>query len=228
MHSHIFFALIPAIATAYAAAPGQFSFDDRPATAAEWGARPADGSACLETPPAFVWRPQPKARAYDLQYAQAADFSDAVTVTGLARNVHRPSKPLAAGTWRWRARAWPAKGKSPTEWSAPRTFTVAPDAAPCPLPPMGSLLGNVPVGHPRLFMRPETLAAYRAGLATTYAEPWTRLKAICRKPVHGIGQLARPVDAPRAFGRVRHLVAVRVECVRRVIQLRVRAVGFRP
>ena len=51
---------------------------------------------------------------------------------------------------------------------------------------MGSLLGNVPAGHPRLFMRPETLAAYRAGLATTYAEPWTRLKAICRKLIKNV------------------------------------------
>ena len=186
-------ALATAIATAHAAAPRQPSFDDRPATAAEWGARPADGSVCLETPPAFVWRPQPKARAYDLQYAQAADFSDAVTVTGLARNVYRPSNPLAAGTWRWRARAWPAKGKSPTGWSAPRIFTVAPDAAPCPLPPIGSLLGNVPAGHPRLFMRPETLAAYRDRLATTYAEPWTRLKAICRKLIKNPPPTAEPL-----------------------------------
>ena len=80
-------------------------FDDRPAAAGEWGARPAEGSVCRETPPAFVWRPQPKTRAYDLQYARTADFSDAVTVTGLVRNVHRPARPLAAGAWRWRVRA---------------------------------------------------------------------------------------------------------------------------
>ena len=179
MHSNKISALATAaLAATLVAAP---AFDNRPASAGEWGARPAEGSVCRETPPAFVWRPQKKARAYDLQYAQAADFAKAVTVTGLVRNVHRPAQPLAAGTWRWRVRAWPANGKAATGWSAPRTFTVAPDAAPCPLAPLDELLARIPAGHPRLFMRPETLAAYRAGLATTYAEPWTRLKAICRK-----------------------------------------------
>ena len=179
MHSNKISALATAaLAATLVAAP---AFDNRPASAGEWGARPAEGSVCRETPPAFVWRPQKKARAYDLQYAQAADFAKAVTVTGLVRNVHRPAQPLAAGTWRWRVRAWPANGKAATGWSAPQTFTVAPDAAPCPLAPLDELLARIPAGHPRLFMRPETLAAYRAGLVTTYAEPWTRLKAICRK-----------------------------------------------
>ena len=182
-----------AFAAASAAAQGQPSFDDRPAAAAEWGARPAEGSVCLETPPAFVWRPQPKARAYDLQYARAADFSDAVAVTGLARNVYRPALTLAAGAWRWRARAWPAKGGSPTGWSATRAFTVVHGAAACPLPSKDSLFARVPAGHPRLFMRPETLAAYRTGLSTTYAEPWKRLQAICRKLIKNPPPTAEPL-----------------------------------
>ena len=117
MHRHRFLAFATVtLAATLAAAP---VFDDRPAAAGEWGARPAEGSACRETPPAFVWRPQKDARAYDLQYARAADFSDAVTVTGLVRNVHRPARPLAVGAWRWRVRAWPAKGKASTDWTAP-------------------------------------------------------------------------------------------------------------
>ena len=39
-------------------------FDDSPAQASEWGARPAEGEVCAETPPAFVWRPQKGARSY--------------------------------------------------------------------------------------------------------------------------------------------------------------------
>lgn len=53
-------------------------------------------------------------------------------------------------------------------------------------------------------------------------------KAVRRESVHGVGQFARPVDAPGAFGRMRHFVAVRVECVRRTVQFRIRAVGLRP
>ena len=191
MHRHRFLALATAtLAATLAAAP---AFNDRPAAAGEWGARPAEGSVCRETPPAFVWRPQPKTRAYDLQYARAADFADAVTVTGLVRNVHRPARPLAAGAWRWRVRAWPAKGKAPTDWTAPRAFTIAPDAKPCPLPPLDELLARIPAGHPRLFMRPETLAAYRAGLTTTYAVHWKRLQATCRKLLKNPPPTAEPL-----------------------------------
>ena len=101
-------------------------FDDRPAQASEWGARPAEGAVCAETPPAFVWRPQKGARFYDLQYARTADFAGAACVTGLTRNVYRPTETLAPGRWFWRVRAHFAKAS--TDWTAPRAFTVAQDA----------------------------------------------------------------------------------------------------
>ena len=154
-------------------------FDDSPAQASEWGARPAEGEVCAETPPAFVWRPQKGARSYDLQYARTAEFAGAVCVTGLTRNVCRPTETLASGRWFWRVRAHFAK--APTDWTAPRAFTVAPDARACPLPPKDAILARIPEGHPRLFARPETRAVYLAGLKTTYAEPWKRLQAMCRR-----------------------------------------------
>ena len=154
-------------------------FDDRPAQASEWGARPAEGEVCAETPPAFVWRPQKGARSYDLQYARTAEFAGAVCVTGLTRNVCRPTETLAPGRWFWRVRAHLAKAS--TDWTAPRAFTVASDARACPLPPKDAILARIPEGHPRLFARPETRAVYLAGLKTTYAEPWKRLQATCRR-----------------------------------------------
>lgn len=49
------------------------------------------------------------------------------------------------------------------------------------LPPKDAILARIPEGHPRLFARPETRAVYLAGLKTTYAEPWKRLQATCRR-----------------------------------------------
>ena len=48
MHRHRFLVLATAtLAATLAAAP---AFNDRPAAAGEWGARPAEGSVCRETP----------------------------------------------------------------------------------------------------------------------------------------------------------------------------------
>ncbi len=147
----------------------------------EWGAHPADGSVCVETPPAFVWRPQSGARAYDLEYARKADFSDATRVTNLVRNVHRPAKTFGKGKWFWRVRACLAKAKQQTGWTKPRAFEVADDAAPCPLPSKDEIFTRIPKGHPRLFARPETREMYLKGLKTTYAKEWAYLQRWCRQ-----------------------------------------------
>ena len=156
------------------------AFDDRPAAPNEWGARPAADSVSEETPPSFVWRPQRRALSYELQYARRPDFSDAVTVTGLVRTVHRPAAPFAAGKWSWRVRAVINGAKQPTKWTVARDFTIATNAWKCPLPPKDELFARIPSGHPRLFMRPETLKEYRAGLNTTYSNEWSHLRFVCR------------------------------------------------
>ncbi|HEX6972225.1 MAG TPA: DUF4962 domain-containing protein, partial [Limnochordia bacterium] len=63
-------------------------------------------------------------------------------------------------TWYWRVRAVDARGEAspPTHT---RAFRIAPDAVPFPLPPLEEVRARIPTAHPRLFVRPESVAALR-------------------------------------------------------------------
>ncbi len=156
------------------------AIDEQPARAGEWGFRPApDAVVTRRNPPSFSWRPQPGARRYEFQIARGGDFHRPVyTARDIAWNVHCPDRVLEAGAWTWRFRALDGRGR-PSAWSRTRAFTVAEDAAVFVLPSRDDLLARVPTEHPRLFLRPEDLAALRADLARSRAQPWTRVQKLC-------------------------------------------------
>ena len=135
----------------------------------DFGYRPQDGATVLTNPPSFVWQPFPGAKEYVLEIADDPSFSPEATrrIEGIALPLVTPSFTLpteprdrAARTWYWRYRLVDSEGyisaPSPT-----RSFRILPDAVDFPLPPPSALHARLPRSHPRLFIRPESLALLR-------------------------------------------------------------------
>ncbi len=125
--------------------------------------RPADGSVVTTNPPSFVWLPVPGASHYTLEYSTDPHFPPAETIRigNLDISVYTPSAPLDADrTWYWRVYAVNQRGES----SAPartRAFRISPSAALFALPPLEEVRQRIPRAHPRLFVTPDSLAAFR-------------------------------------------------------------------
>ncbi len=155
-------------------------FDDKPATAGEWGFRPAEDAASAMNPPGFAWRPQSGARTYELQVAGDAAFGRvAYSDDGIRYNCHCPSVPFGKGTHFWRVRFIDGKG-SRSAWSRTRSFTIGDDARVFPMPPEKDLIARIPESHPRLFLRPEQLPELRELAKGARKEDYARLLAKCR------------------------------------------------
>jgi hypothetical protein len=134
--------------------------DERPAEPGEWGYRPASDSVSQVNPPSFTWRPQ-SGLTWEIECARDAKFKNIIyRAKDVEFNVHCPPRTFKPGTYTWRYRGKDKSG-SYTNWSKPRTFTIAGDAATMPMPPREELISRMPKSHPRLFMRPENLARLR-------------------------------------------------------------------
>lgn len=134
--------------------------NETPAGDGEWGYHPADGSVSQVNPPSFSWRPQENLR-WELECSHDSTLG-VITYSAhdIEFNVHCPPHTLAQGTYTWRYRGKDADGRF-TNWSSPRTFTIAQDAAVMPLPQREELIARIPAAHPRLFVRPENIDTLR-------------------------------------------------------------------
>lgn len=171
---------------AWAEPAAEWRLDETPAAADEWGFRPADKTVSAVNPPGFVWRPQKNAVAYELQVASDSTFAQLAYESGRVElDCHCPPRTLEAGTYAWRLRAIDKAGKL-SAWSQARTFTIDADSVAFPLPPLGELKGRIPVGHPRLFLRPEELSRLRelarGPLKSQYAALKKQCDGLLRKP----------------------------------------------
>jgi len=135
--------------------------DEKPARPGEWGYRPAEAGVSPTDPPRFSWRPA-HGLTWELECVRAGDPQDDIYhASDLVYNVHCPPKGFGAGQYSWRYRGQDKTGRY-TNWSQPRSFTIASDAAKMPLPTRPELLARIPTTHPRLFLRPENLPKLRA------------------------------------------------------------------
>jgi hypothetical protein len=151
-----------------------------PISALQTPVRPADGVTVRQTPPDFSWTPQPEAASYDLQLARSPEFreSDTVTIEGLQYSCYAHHEVLPPGRWHWRFRYTVGEGEV-SEWSQPRSFTVASDAAQFPVPSADELLAAVPEGHPRVFFTGDSLGAVKQRVAAEQDVWLARLRAEC-------------------------------------------------
>jgi len=161
----IFLAVILAI-PATGGAQSQLSVPNRAPAADEWGYRPADGSTVPLNPPALTWVHEPQAVRYTVQWAKTADFAEATTIEDIPWPVYTYYRPLPPGTYYWRYRFVTKEGKV-SGWSITRSFTIPKDAVEFPMPSVEERRKRIPLGHPRLFVRPEQLPHLRQLARTT-------------------------------------------------------------
>jgi len=136
------------------------TLNERAAEPSEWGYRPAQASVSQTDPPSFSWRPEAGLK-WEIECKRASG-SGAVAhrAADIEFNVYCPPTTLGPGRYTWRYRGKDDKGQF-TNWSKPRSFTIATDAAKMPLPARDELLARIPKSHPRLFLRPENLPTLR-------------------------------------------------------------------
>jgi len=159
--------------------------DERDAGPDEWGYRPAQDAVSAVNPPSFSWRPQKGVR-WEIECARDATFKKVeYRAKNLKFNVHCPPQVFKPGKYMWRYRGKDEKGQY-TNWSRPRTFTIAHDAVAMPLPARDELLSRIPKTHPRLFVRPENLKRLRKLARGEMKQEYDRLVKECER------LLARP------------------------------------
>lgn len=194
---------------------------------------PNENSRLFENPPRFTWIPaQLEKDSYVLQYSSSARFEPETTVTAqpIPYNLYTPDHALAPGIYYWRyalllsdEESAEAGGAEHTEWSAVRSFTVPEGLPETPLPGRGSRYAGVTAAHPRLWLQPEELAAFRAAVRQDPAaygweaffersvKPWMQRELIAEPlpyPNHKrVASLWRQmyIDCQEALYAIRHL-----------------------
>lgn len=149
---------------------------------------PDSGAEIAENPPRFTWLPVIEDEAqYVLRLSTDPEFPSGKTrlYTRLPLNFFTPDKALAPGNYHWGyAVCDPATGKPVTGWSQTRSFTLAEGLPETPLAPRETRLEGATAAHPRLWLTPDRLEAFRravkddpehCGWATFYERsvlPW--------------------------------------------------------
>ena len=189
-----------ALTSAAACADAQ-PVNDSAAAPGEWGFRPLEGRPSPTNPPAFVWRPQKDAVAYELQCARDTAFKKIAHQATVQRyNCHCPPKALAEGTWHWRFRFIDKKSET-SAWSTARVFIIDKTAVAFPMPPRSELLGRIPKRHPRLFLRPEQLPRLRQLAKGELKKEFDALVKECERLLKNPPPSAEPPTYPKGTVR---------------------------
>ena len=188
------------ILTAASAQEQTLKLDERPAEPGEWGYRPAADSVSQVNPPSFSWRPQ-AGMIWEIQCALDIEFKTIeYQASDLEFNVHCPPRSFKPGSYTWRYRG-KDKNSKPTNWSRPRTFTIADDATNMPLPAREELIDHIPKSHPRLFMRPESLGRLRELARGKMKREYNVLVKDCEKLLLKPPATAEPQKYPKDIVR---------------------------
>ncbi len=163
----------------------------------EVGYRPAHGSTVRLNPPSFIWLHDKEATTYGIQWARQDDFSKAEGTDGLPWNTYTHAAPLEAGTYYWRYRFATQDGATST-WSIARRVVVPPNATAFPMPTPAEQAERIPIGHPRLFLRPDDLPRLRMLAQAQEAQRFQRLKAEADRILQ-----AGPTPEPEHLGSAR-------------------------
>ncbi|RGP35541.1 DUF4962 domain-containing protein [Pseudotabrizicola alkalilacus] len=130
---------------------------------------PGPEDRLAENPPRFTWLPVVEDEAaYVLRLSTDPEYPARATrlFTGISLNFFTPDTVLEPGTYHWSYAVWDLKTAAPaTAWSASRSFVLAADLPATPLPDRKARYGGVDMAHPRLWLGPKKLEAFRAAVA---------------------------------------------------------------
>lgn len=121
-----------------------------------------------ENPPRFTWIPviDDDAR-YVLRISGDPKFPKGKTQVyeNLPLNFFTPDATLAPGAHHWSYATWDADAGAPSSsWSSTRSFTVADGLPETPLPSRADRLAKSTGAHPRLWMTPDRLDAFKTAV----------------------------------------------------------------
>ncbi|ERP96677.1 hypothetical protein Q669_27865 [Labrenzia sp. C1B10] len=130
---------------------------------------PGPGDRLVENPPRFTWLPVVEDEArYVLRVSTDPEYATATTLvfTRIPLNFFTPDSVLDPGTYHWSYAVWDdEKGVPATNWSASRKFVVPSGLPETPLPGRDERYDTVEPAHPRLWLGPKQLAAFRDSVA---------------------------------------------------------------
>ena len=130
---------------------------------------PEEGAEIAENPPRFTWLPVvDEAARYVLRLSADPEYADAQTrvFTDLPLNFLTPDAPLAPGRWHWSYAVWDEGAERPaTRWSTSRVFDMSEGLPETPLPSRAERYAKADMAHPRLWLGPKELKAFRKDVA---------------------------------------------------------------
>jgi hypothetical protein len=137
---------------------------------------PDEGEVVAVNPPSMVWRVDERAASYIVELSPDKNFAaDVIRVPDVKFPFYNHSGVLPAGRWYWRYFVVDDKGEVSTPGPV-RSFVVDKNAVPLPVPPMKTMLEKMPA-HPRIFVTPATLPAFRARRNGPAKDAWEVVRA---------------------------------------------------
>ena len=170
---------------------GTVGFSDPEKSERDFGRRPAEGAVLLATPAVFVWKEQPGADSYTVEYARDEKFTREKQTRKLKLNAYCGNQPMASGIWYWRVRADYARGGS-SAWSKVNKFEIAKDAQQMCLPEITEIIKRIPAKHPRLYVRPEQVGDFKREASGKLKAEFENLIRRCDKAVQEKRSVAEP------------------------------------
>jgi hypothetical protein len=125
-----------------------------------------DSLVTSQNPPDFRWPQVAGAKQYHLQVSRDAAVSTVVhSNAAITNNFYNFPDVFGAGTWYWRVQ-YQDQSNQWSDWSAIRSFRIEEQNVPFPVPPVGDLMSEIGMAHPRIWTNPDTLNDFRAKAQT--------------------------------------------------------------
>lgn len=191
-------------AASLAVAPGGYGFtvDESPQPATHPPEAPLEGERVESNPPSLVWRNDERASAYEVEFSTSPTFnSDTRRVTGIPYPFFNDAQPLAPGRWYWRHYVRDGAGKL-SRPGRTQSFIVTEDAPILPLPGPEALIAGMP-GHPRVFVTPQSLPAFREKRNGPAKEAWERIQQSAEHALRATPRITGK-QIPLAEAKIRH------------------------
>ncbi|MEO1306569.1 MAG: DUF4962 domain-containing protein [Pseudomonadota bacterium] len=155
---------------------------------------PDETTKIVENPPRFTWLPDIDEQAtYVLRITGAGGET---VYKNIPSNFFTPPAPLEPGDYTWSYALW-AKGEQASTWSTARKLTVAPDLPVTALPTRQERYGSSDMAHPRLWLGPKELSAFKKTVAgdSTHCN-WQNFYDKSAKPWVGKAPMTEPKGYP--------------------------------
>lgn len=129
---------------------------------------PDAGHRVVENPPRFTWLPVIEDEAqFVLRISADPSYPAKSTLTfaNVPLNFFTPDVVLPEGEHHWSYAVCDASGAPVTAWSTSRSFTITSDLPHTPLPSRADRFAKTTRAHPRLWLTPDRLDAFRKDVA---------------------------------------------------------------